>query len=116
MDSIIFLCISQNSKIDFKTLLLNFCYNRSRNKWSTYSIETGDAYEKRDKSTERKYFEKMLQLIYVLTIVFAALVYLMWQLNRLIKELRKTIDALTDLIKSVNKLKNQLKKFSKCKK
>ncbi|MBM6959104.1 hypothetical protein [Lactobacillus gallinarum] len=58
----------------------------------------------------------MLQLIYVLTIVFAALVYLMWQLNRLIKELRKTIDALTDLIKSANKLKKQLKKFLKRKK
>ena len=58
----------------------------------------------------------MLQLIYVLTIIFAALVYLMWQLNRLIKELRKTIDALTDLIKSANKLKKQLKKFLKRKK
>ena len=58
----------------------------------------------------------MLQLIYVLTIVFAALVYLMWQLNRLIMELRKTIDALTDLIKSANKLKKQLKKFLKRKK
>ncbi|KRK42574.1 hypothetical protein FC63_GL000743 [Lactobacillus amylovorus DSM 20531] len=58
----------------------------------------------------------MLQLIYVLTIVFAALAYLMWQLNRLIKELRKTVNALTDLIKSANKLKKQLKKFSKRKK
>ena len=116
MDSIIFLCISQNSKIDFKTLLLNFCYNRSRNKWSTYSIETDDSYEKRDKSTERTHFETMLQLIYILTIILAALACWVWQLNRLIKELRKTIDALTDLIKSVNKLKNQLKKFLKCKK
>ena len=58
----------------------------------------------------------MLQLIYVLTIVFAALAYLMWQLNWLIKELRKTVNALTDLIKSANKLKKQLKKFSKRKK
>ncbi|GAA0043185.1 hypothetical protein LATKL145_15970 [Lactobacillus amylovorus subsp. animalium] len=80
------------------------------------SIETGDAYEKRDKSTERKYFKTTLQLVYVLTIVLAALACLVWQLNRLIKELRKTVDALTDLIRSANKLKSQLKKFSKRKK
>lgn len=80
------------------------------------SIETGDAYEKRDKSTERKYFKTTLQLMYVLTIVLAALACLVWQLNQLIKELRKTVDALTDLIKSASKLKSQLKKFSKRKK